>query len=85
MSAAPVLQESSWETFVEVWNRLDLPEGWRAEIIEERIVMSPPPGQNHNLIGSRVNKALVRALPDDWEGSADPRHRNAVYLANRGA
>ncbi|WP_258345376.1 Uma2 family endonuclease [Saccharopolyspora gregorii] len=67
MSAAPVLQESSWETFVQVWNGLDLPEGWRAEIIEERIVMSPPPDQNHNLIGSRVNKALVRALPDDWE------------------
>lgn len=67
MSAAPVLQDSSWDELVEMWQRLDVPEGWRAEIVKEGIMMSPPPDQNHNLIGSRVHKALVRAIPDDWE------------------
>ncbi|WP_243791368.1 Uma2 family endonuclease [Saccharopolyspora gloriosae] len=63
VSAAPVLQESSWETFVEVWNRLDLPEGWRAEIIEERIVTSPPPGSNHNLIADSVTRSCYAVIP----------------------
>jgi Uma2 family endonuclease len=66
MSTAPVLPRSTWEQLVDAWRDLDVPEGWRAEIIEERIVMTPPPGYPHNLIASRVHKALVRVIPDDW-------------------
>lgn len=31
------------------------------------IVMTPPPGNGHNLIAARVHKTLVRGIPDDWE------------------
>ncbi|WP_222850217.1 Uma2 family endonuclease [Allosaccharopolyspora coralli] len=64
---AEVLLPSAWENLVRTWQELDVPEGWRAEIIEESIVMTPPPDTGHNLIASRVTKALVRAIPDDWE------------------
>ena len=46
MSAAPVLSLTTWEELVEVWENLDLPNAaWRAELIEGRIVMTPPPGK----------------------------------------
>lgn len=67
MSAAPVLPLSTWERLFETWRELDVPEGWRAEIIEERIVMTPPLGRPHNRIASQLTKALVRAIPDDWD------------------
>jgi Uma2 family endonuclease len=66
MSTAPVLPQSTWEQLVDAWRDLDVPEGWRAEIIEERIVMTPPPGYQHNLIASRVHRALVGVVPDNW-------------------
>ncbi|QGK68523.1 Uma2 family endonuclease [Allosaccharopolyspora coralli] len=64
--AAEVLLPSAWENLVRTWQELDVPEGWRAEIIEERIVMTPPPDTGHNLIADRVHKTLVRAVPDEW-------------------
>lgn len=67
MSTAPVLPRSTWDQLVEAWRELDVPEGWRAEIIEERIVMTPPPGRPHNRIASRLTKALARIIPDDWD------------------
>src|SRR5437764_4894980 len=81
MSVAPVLPASSWEQLVQTWRELDVPEGWRAEIIEEEIVMTPPPGHGHNLIADQVNRALVRGVPDHWaifqtEGVSVPLRRN---------
>ncbi|CAL99858.1 Uma2 family endonuclease [Saccharopolyspora erythraea NRRL 2338] len=67
MSVAPVSPLMGWEDLVHTWQDLDVPEGWRAEIIEGRIVMTPPPGHSHNLIASRLTKALVPAMSDDWE------------------
>lgn len=64
MSAAPVLPRSTWEQLVEDRQELDVPEGWRAEVIEERIVLTPPPGCGHHLIASRATKSLVRSIPD---------------------
>lgn len=51
--AAPILSPSTWENLVETWRGLDVPEGRRAEIIEERIVMTPPSGNGHNPIAER--------------------------------
>ncbi len=64
---AEVLLPSIWENLVRTWQELDVPEGWRAEILEESIVMTRPPDKHHSFIESRVTKALVRAVPDDWE------------------
>ncbi len=63
VSAAPVLPASTWDELVQAWRELDVPEGWRAEIIEERIVMTPPPGHGHNMIADQVHRALVHVVP----------------------
>lgn len=68
MTAAPALERSTWYELVEAWQSLQLPStGWRAEIIEGAIVMTPPPGKPHNKVNSIVLKALARVVPDDWE------------------
>ncbi|MBB5492874.1 hypothetical protein [Nocardiopsis metallicus] len=37
-------EPSHWEVVLRAWEELDLPEGWRAEIIEGDIkIMTPPP------------------------------------------
>ncbi|NYH79084.1 Uma2 family endonuclease [Actinopolyspora biskrensis] len=66
VAAAPVLSPASSGELFDTWRNLDVPEGWRAEIIGERIVMSPPPGHAHNLVADRLHRALVRGSPDDW-------------------
>ncbi|MGP4019449.1 Uma2 family endonuclease [Saccharopolyspora sp. 5N708] len=67
MTAAPAFERSTWDELVQVWEHLDLPNrAWRAEIIEESIVMTPPPGHGHNLIANQVHRALSREIPDEW-------------------
>ncbi|WP_235883670.1 Uma2 family endonuclease [Saccharopolyspora elongata] len=68
MTAAPALESSTWNELVEAWRNVQLPgKGWRAEIIEGVIVMTPPPGKPHNKVNSRVIKALARVILDEWE------------------
>ena len=69
MCAAPMLTRSTWDELLYQWQELDVPEGWRAEIVEERIVMTPPPDNAHNLIADRVHKSLVRSSGDSHEKS----------------
>lgn len=83
MDAAPALPRSTWEELVYRWRELDVPEGRRAEIFAERIVMTPLPGHEHAFLASRVHKALVRAVPDHWEifhtaGLSVPHRHNLV-------
>ncbi|MBQ0927964.1 Uma2 family endonuclease [Saccharopolyspora endophytica] len=67
MNAAPAPSYSTWDELVQTWQHLDLPDkAWRAEIVEETIVMSPPPGYPYNAIAARVQRALDRAIPDEW-------------------
>lgn len=58
--------ELDWTTLLHTWQELDVPEGWRAEITEWGITMTPPPHDMHNAIEDLVHKALVRTVPDDW-------------------
>ena len=46
---------------------LDLPEGYRVEIIEGQIVMSPAPQVKHAHIVKLIAKAVDQALPDGFE------------------
>lgn len=66
MCAAPMLTRSTWDELLYQWQELDVPEGWRAEIVEERIVMSPPPGHGHNQIADLVHRDLVPVIPRSW-------------------
>jgi Uma2 family endonuclease len=56
----------TWTTFLRAWRELDVPEGWKAEITERGITMTPPPGGPHNDIADVLNKTLVRGVPDEW-------------------
>ncbi|MEU5851953.1 Uma2 family endonuclease [Saccharopolyspora shandongensis] len=85
MTAAPAYMASVEDELFEVWESLDLPnKGWRAEIIEGRIVMTPPPGNEHNLIASRVHRALARAIAEDWQifqtAAVDTGFGNNLYV-----
>lgn len=57
----------TWTYLLRAWQETDMPEGWRAEIREEGIVLVPPPGGPHNSIAYQILKQLVRQVPDDWE------------------
>lgn len=56
----------SWNLLLETWQELDVPDGWRAEILDEGITLMPPPKLPHNLVADQVHKALVRGAPDNW-------------------
>ncbi|SDP01486.1 Endonuclease, Uma2 family (restriction endonuclease fold) [Actinopolyspora xinjiangensis] len=64
--AAPVGSPPTSTGLFEVWRELDVPEGWCAESIEERIVMTPPPGHEHNLVADQLHRLFVRDVPDHW-------------------
>ncbi|MFH9425845.1 Uma2 family endonuclease [Streptomyces sp. NPDC017529] len=54
-----------WDYLLQTWREPDVPEGWRAEIDEEQIVLVPPPHPHHNGIADAVQRLLYRVLPDD--------------------
>lgn len=57
----------TWTYLLRAWQETDMPEGWRAEIREEGIVLVPPPGGPHNSIAYQIQKQLTFKIPDDWE------------------
>lgn len=50
---------SHWEVVLRAWEGLDLPEGWRAEIIEGDIKIMTPPSFEHAHIVTLIHKWLV--------------------------
>lgn len=65
MSSATTSYGWEWEGLLRAWQELDVPEGWRAEITEGGVTMTPPPGNGRNRIAHLVHRALGRAVPDD--------------------
>ncbi|MFJ1755616.1 Uma2 family endonuclease [Kitasatospora sp. NPDC088134] len=57
--------DQDWAYLLGAWRTLDVPEGWRAEITEGRIVLTPPPGIGHVRIAAELHKVLTRRLPDE--------------------
>ncbi|MEU6234571.1 Uma2 family endonuclease [Kitasatospora sp. NPDC047058] len=55
------LDQALWQ----VWKAMDVPEGFRAEIIEGAIEMSPTGGVRH----ATINRRIVLALHDHLRGS----------------
>ncbi len=54
----------------QAWKSLDVPEGFRAEIIEGTITLSPTGGHRHFSLNRRLDKALDRFLDGTDHGSA---------------
>jgi len=67
MSTAAFAQQTEWERLLHTWRELDVPDGWRAEIFEGEIHLSPAPGNDHNRVAYRVLRSLAAAIPADWE------------------
>ena len=63
-----------------VWEELDLPEGWRAEILEGTIVVTPSPANIHNSVAAILNELLVLAKPVDCA----VHQTQAIELASTG-
>jgi Uma2 family endonuclease len=64
MTAAAVHPWWEWDGLLQTWRELDVPQGWRAEITEDGITMTPPPSAPHNRIAGILDRTLNRALPD---------------------
>ncbi|MFJ6935271.1 Uma2 family endonuclease [Streptomyces sp. NPDC101132] len=56
-----------WDYLLQTWRELDVPDGWRAEIDEGQIRLVPPPHAHHNAIVAKIQRALYRVLPEEWE------------------
>ncbi|MEV5941642.1 Uma2 family endonuclease [Streptomyces sp. NPDC051994] len=57
---------SQWGRLLKAWQDMDVPDGWRAEIDEGRIIVVPPPSSGHNLIADLVSQRLYGCLPDGY-------------------
>lgn len=85
MAAVSGRSFSTWDELVQIWRTAAPPDkAWRTEIIEETIVMKPPPGCPHHAIAARAQRALDRAIPEEWgvfqrAGVAIP-HRRSVLV-----
>ncbi|MFI6725144.1 Uma2 family endonuclease [Streptomyces atratus] len=55
-----------WDYLLQTWRELDVPEGWRAEIDEGRIVLVPPFQAYHHAIAGHVQRRLYEDLPEEW-------------------
>ncbi|WP_231972347.1 hypothetical protein [Nocardiopsis alborubida] len=50
------------------WRELDVPDGWRAEIIDDNgVVLVAPPSDPRNHIAVRVNRMPGQVPPDGWD------------------
>lgn len=58
--------DMSWDELLRAWLDVDAPEGWRAELIDGEIVMTPPPTGRHNRITALVNGHLTPAVPPGY-------------------
>ncbi len=58
----------AWDYLLQTWRELDVPEGWRAEIDEGRIVLvQPPHAHHHHGIAAKVRRRLYANLPEELE------------------
>lgn len=69
MAAMPKLAEDpAPPTIEEIYEGMDPIPGVRVELLDERIVMSPPPATRHNRVVYRLSRALNHVADrHDWE------------------
>ncbi|WP_017591964.1 Uma2 family endonuclease [Nocardiopsis potens] len=58
---------AEWDFLLRTWKEMDVPDGWRAEIREEGIVLLPPPAPRHNSNEFKIVRQLLPRLPEGWE------------------
>jgi hypothetical protein len=55
-----------WPQMLIAWRELDPPEGWRTEILDGIIVLTPPADNRGHLIASDTTRQLSLMTRDDW-------------------
>lgn len=65
MSITPLDRAGPW-SFEELADRDDLPEGYRYEVVDGHLVVTPPPAQRHQLAGTVLFRQLMQACPAEW-------------------
>lgn len=64
MSTAAVDVPDSGGRWLRAWREMDVPDGWRAELIDPgSITVTPPPSPPHNLIADLIDDVLRAVLP----------------------
>jgi Putative restriction endonuclease len=61
-----VMVETSWPALFKAWRGMDVPAGWRSEILGDRIVVSPPLSDQCLSVLSLVRRQLTRFVPDEF-------------------
>ncbi|MFW5416050.1 Uma2 family endonuclease [Nocardiopsis sp. CNT-189] len=56
--------DAQFELLLRTWRELDVPDGWRAEIIDGDIRLMAPPAALHNFILNLLLQFLPKHLPD---------------------
>lgn len=70
MSITPLDRAGPW-SFEELADRDDLPEGYRYEVVDGHLVVTPPPAQRHQLAGAVLFHQLMCACPVEWLVATD--------------
>ncbi len=65
MSITPLDRAGPW-SFDELPDRDTLPEGYRYEVVDGHLVVTPPPAQRHQLAGTVLFRHLLQACPPEW-------------------
>lgn len=65
MAVAVLVDERAAE-LVRVAEQLDVPDGYRVEVITGEIVVSPAPAWSHAIVASALQTALREVSPDTW-------------------
>ncbi|WP_019431799.1 Uma2 family endonuclease [Streptomyces sp. AA0539] len=63
----PYIRGETWDELLRTWEALDVPEGWKAEIIEGYIIVRPAPSKPHTYIASKLHRRLLPVLPEGWD------------------
>ncbi|MFE3743454.1 Uma2 family endonuclease [Streptomyces sp. NPDC059134] len=58
--------EPAWADLVRIREQADAPEGYKVEIIEGVVTVSPPPSWDHNSTADSVQRLLYAVIPSDW-------------------
>jgi Uma2 family endonuclease len=67
----PPEAHSHWDLMLRTWKELDLPDGWRAEIIEGGLFLVAPPTVEHAHIVSLIQRELYREFLRDGGGLSE--------------
>jgi hypothetical protein len=65
-ATSPVDPEQDRETALDLWHRVKVPEGSRAEVVAGAVTVALPPTNGHNAVADLIQRRLYTAIPEEW-------------------